>query len=116
MAEDLIVSCSTEANNSVADECQMNPDVKKRTFMSEGRDRLCHVTRLPFYLNISFYLMQYTPLWRSKFRTLRITKTRTKIGTLRIPHTSSKLYQDIRSGSFTETNLWKIGSITDKVW
>ena len=26
MAEDLIVSCSTEASNSVADECQMNPD------------------------------------------------------------------------------------------
>ena len=116
MAEDLIVSCSTEANNSVADECQMNPDVKKRTFMSEGRDRLCHVTRLAFYLNISFYLMQYTPLWRSKFRTLRITKTRTKIGTLRISHTSSKLHRDIRSGSFTKTNLWKIGSITDKVW
>ena len=61
MAEDLIVSCSTEANNSVADECQMNPDVKKRTFMSERRDRLGHVTRLAFYLNISFYLMQYTP-------------------------------------------------------
>ena len=61
MAEDLIVSCSTEANNSVADECQMNPDVKKRTFTSERRDRLCHVTRLAFYLNISFYLMQYTP-------------------------------------------------------
>ena len=38
MAEDLIVSCSTEANNSVADECQMNPDVKKWTSMSEGRD------------------------------------------------------------------------------
>ena len=97
MAEDLIVSCSTEANNSVADECQMNPDVKKRTFMT-------------------FYLMQYTPLWRSKFRTLRITKTRTKIATLRISHTSSKLHRDIRSGSFTKTNLWKIGSITDKVW
>ena len=38
IAEDLIVSCSTEANNSVADECQMNPDVKKWTSMSEGRD------------------------------------------------------------------------------
>ena len=29
MAEDLLVSCCTEANNSVADECQMNPDVNK---------------------------------------------------------------------------------------
>ena len=38
MAEDLIVSCSTEANNSIADECQMNPDVKKWSSMSEGRD------------------------------------------------------------------------------
>ena len=28
MAEDLIVSCCTEANNSVADECQMNLDVR----------------------------------------------------------------------------------------
>ena len=38
MAEDLIVSCCTEANNSVANECQMNPDVKKWTSMSEGHD------------------------------------------------------------------------------
>ena len=39
MAEDLIVSCRTQcANNSVADECQMNPDVTKWTSMSEGRD------------------------------------------------------------------------------
>ena len=29
MAEDLIVSCCTEVNNSVADERQMNSDVKK---------------------------------------------------------------------------------------
>ena len=37
MAEDLIVSCfSTEANNSVAGECQMNPGVKKWTSMSVG--------------------------------------------------------------------------------
>ena len=38
MAEDLIVSCRTDANNSVADECRMNSDVKKWTFMSEGCD------------------------------------------------------------------------------
>ena len=38
MAEDLMVSCCTEANNSVAYECQMNPDVKKWTSMSEGSD------------------------------------------------------------------------------
>ena len=31
MAEDLIVSCCIEANNSVAHECQMNPDVTKWT-------------------------------------------------------------------------------------
>ena len=29
MVEDLIVSCCTEVNNSVADECQVNPDVKE---------------------------------------------------------------------------------------
>ena len=38
MAEDLIVSCCTEAKNLVADECQTNPDVKKWTSTSEGRD------------------------------------------------------------------------------
>ena len=38
MGEDLIVSCCTEVNNSVADECQMNPDVKKWTSMSKGSD------------------------------------------------------------------------------
>ena len=59
--------------------------------------------------------MQHTPLWRSKFR-IRIKKTRTKIGTLRISHTSSKLHRDIPSGSFTESDLRKIGAITDKVW
>ena len=30
--------CCTDANNSIANECQMNSDVKKWTFMSEGRD------------------------------------------------------------------------------
>ena len=35
MAEDVIVSSCTEAINSVADECQMSPDVKKWTSMSE---------------------------------------------------------------------------------
>ena len=38
MVEDLIVSCCTEVNNSVADKCQMNPDVKKWTSMSKGSD------------------------------------------------------------------------------
>ena len=38
MAEDLIVSCYAEANNSVAEECQMNSDVKKWMFMREGLD------------------------------------------------------------------------------
>ena len=38
MAEDLIVSCCTDANNSIANECQMNSVVKKWMFMSEGRD------------------------------------------------------------------------------
>ena len=36
--------------------------------------------------------------------------------TSRILHTSSKLHQDIPSGSFTKTNLRKIGAIPDKVW
>ena len=94
----------SEANNSVADEWQMN------TW------KLCHVRKLAFPLNISFYLTQHTPLWRSKFRILRIKKTRTKIGTLRISHASSKLHRDIPSGSFTKPDLRKIGAITDKVW
>ena len=94
----------SEANNSVADEWQMN------TW------KLCHVRKLAFPLNISFYLTQHTPLWRSKFRILRIKKTRTKKGTLRISHTSSKLHRDIPSGSFTKSDLRKIGAITDKVW
>ena len=94
MAEDLIVSCfSTEANNSVAGECQMNLGVKKWTSMSVGTGQLCHVRRLAFYFIISLYLVQHKPLWRSKFRILRIKKTRTKIGSLRILHTSSKLHR-----------------------
>ena len=117
MTEDLIVSCfSTEANNSVAGECQMNLGVKKWTSMTVGTGQHCHVRRLAFYFIISFYLMQHKPLWRSKFRILRIKKTRTKIGTLRISHTSLKLHRDIPSGSFTESDLRKIGAITDKVW
>ena len=105
MTEDLIVSWfSTEANNSVAGECQMNLGVKKWTSMTVGTGQHCHVRRLAFYFIISCYLMQHKPLWRSKFRILRIKKTRTKIGTLRISHTSSRL------------DLRKIGAITDKVW
>ena len=50
-------------------------------------------------LNISVYLKQHTPLQRSKFR-IKIKKTRTKIGTLRISHASSKLHGDMRSRSF----------------
>ena len=38
LAEDLIVSCCTDANTSDADECRMNSDVKKWTFLSEGCD------------------------------------------------------------------------------
>ena len=56
--------------------------------------------------------MQHTPLWRYKFRILRIKKTRTKVGTLRISHKSLKLLRDIPSGSFTESDLRKIGAIT----
>ena len=75
IAEDLIVSCCNEANNSVADECQVNPDVKKWASMSLGTGQLCYVRRLAFCFNISSYLMQHTPDWRSKFRVLRIKKT-----------------------------------------
>ena len=35
---DFFVSCCTEANNSVADQCQMNRNIKKWTSMSEGSD------------------------------------------------------------------------------
>ena len=91
----------------------MNSDV---THVHErGTWQLCQVRRLGFPSNISFYLMQHTPLWRSKFRILRIKKTRTKIGTLRISHTSSKLHRDVQSGSLTKTDLRKVGAITDKV-
>ena len=50
MVEDLIVSCCTEVNNSVADECHMNPDVKKWSSMSKGSDNfarefVCETTR-----------------------------------------------------------------------
>ena len=61
--------------------------------------QLCHVRRLALHFHIFFYSMQHMPLWRSKFR-MRIKTIRTKKGTLRISHTSSKLPQDIRSGSF----------------
>ena len=94
-------------------ECSFQSETK---IEPDLRLQLCHVRKLAFPLNISFYLMQHTPLWRSKFRILRIKKTRTKIGTLRISHTSSKLHRDIPSGSFTKTDLKKIGAITDKVW
>ena len=74
LAEDLIVSCYTDANNSVADERQMNSDLKKWTFMSEGRDNFAMLEDWLFIL-ISpwgFYLMQHMPLLRSKFRILSI--------------------------------------------
>ena len=84
----------------------MNLGVKKWTSMSVGTGQLCHVRRLAFYFIISFYLMQHKPLWRSKFRILRIKKTRTKIGTLRILHTSLKLHRNIRSGSRSQRPTW----------
>ena len=43
MVEDLIVSCCTEVNNSIADECHMNPDVKKWTSMSKGSDNFANL-------------------------------------------------------------------------
>ena len=74
LAEDLIVSCYTDANNSVADERQMNSDLKKWTFMSEGRDHFAMLEDWLFILIFpgGFYLMQHTPLLRSKFRILSI--------------------------------------------
>ena len=74
LAEDLIVSCYTDANNSVADECQMNSDLKKWKFMSEGRDNFAMLKDWLFILIFpgGFYLMQHTPLLRSKFRILSI--------------------------------------------
>ena len=53
--------------------------------------------------------MQHTPLWRSKFRILGIKKTRTKIGTLRISHTSSKLHRDIPPGASQRPTWGKWG-------
>ena len=80
-----------------------------------GTWQLCHVKGLAFPFNISFCLMQHTPLWSSQFRILRIKKTPTKIGTLRISHIRSNLHRDIPSGSFTKTNLRKIGAINVSV-
>ena len=56
MTKDLIVSCfSTEANNSVVGECQMNPDVKKWTSMSLGTGQLCRQkTGFLFYYFLLF--------------------------------------------------------------
>ena len=80
-------------------DCKPSQSVKRTTQLpmngtthvyERGTWQLCHVRRLAFRLNISFYLMQHTPLWRSKFRILRIKKTRTKIGTLRISRTMHK--------------------------
>ena len=113
----LIVSCHTYWSEQLI--CRWMSDESwcyEMDVHERGTRQLCHVRRLAFPLHISFYLMQHTPLWRSKFRILRIKKTRTKIGTLRISHTSSKLHRDIPSGSFTESDLRKIGAITDKVW
>ena len=115
MAEDLIVSRRSQWSEQLS--CRWMADESWCYARPRGTWQLCHVRRLAFPLNISFYLMQHTPLWRSKFRILRIKKTRTKIGTPRISHTSLKLHRDIPSGSFTESDLRKIaGAITDKVW
>ena len=115
MAEDFIVSCRTQWSEQLS--CRWMSDEFWCYARPWARDvTTCQVRRLGFPSNISFYLMQHTPLWRSKFRILSIKKTWTKIGTLRISHTSSKLHRDIPSGSFTKTDLRKIGAITDKVW
>ena len=45
MAKDLILSCCTEANNSVTDKCQMIPDVNKWTPLSEGSDNFAMLER-----------------------------------------------------------------------
>ena len=118
MAEDLIVSCfSTEANNSVAGECQMNLGVKKWTSMSVGTGQLCHVRRLAFYFIISFYLMQHKPLWRSKF-----SDTEDKKDTDKNRNFENFAYKFKASPEhpirepLTKTNLRKIGAISDKVW
>ena len=119
MAKDLIVSSRTQWSEHAP---QLPMNVRWILMWRNGRPwargtwQLCHVRRLAFPFNVSFYLMQHSPLWRSEFRILRIKKTQTNIGTLKISHTSSKLHLDIPSGSFTKTNLRKIGAITDKVW
>ena len=90
-AEDLIVSCRTQWGEQLS--CRWMSDESwcyEMDVHERGTWQLCHVRRLAFPLNISCYLMQHTPLWRSKFGILRIKKTRTKIETLRISHTSSK--------------------------
>ena len=110
MAEDLFVSCRTQWREQLR--CRWMSDESwcyEMDVHERGTWQLCHVRRLAFPINISLYLMQHTPLWRSKFRILRIKKTRTKIGTLRISHTSSKLHRDIPPGASQRPTWGKWG-------
>ena len=76
IAEDLIVSCRTQWSEQLS--CRWMSDGPNVPHVHErGTWQLCHVRRLAFPLNISFYLMQHSPLWRSKFRILRIKKAQT---------------------------------------
>ena len=59
--------------------------------------------------------MQHTPFWGSKSRIPRIKKARTKIGTLRISHTSSKLHQDIPPGASQRPTWGKWGILLTRL-
>ena len=67
---------------------------------------------IQFFLARVFFV---SPLWRSKFQILGMKKTLTKIWTLRISQTSSKLHRDSRelhNDQLDENSSY----ITDKVW
>ena len=92
-AEDLIVSCRTQWSEQL--NCRWMSDKSwcyEMDVHERGTWQLCHVRRLAFPLNISFYL-----IWRSKFRILRIKKTRTKVGTLNFAHKFKAWLEENRS-------------------
>ena len=116
MAECLIVSCRTQWSEQL--NCRWMSDKSwcyEMDVHERGTWQLCHVRRLAFPLNISFYLMQHTRLWRSKFRILTKEEAHKNKNSENFAH-KFKPSPGHPTGSFTKTNLRKVGDITDKVW
>ena len=74
------LDCKLSYSSSVKRTTQLPMNVRWILILWNGRSwardvTTFHVRRLAFPLNFPFYLLQHTPLWRSKFRILRIKKT-----------------------------------------